>query len=99
MLIGATVLCFLVLLVLIADRFGAHVWHGGVDRMFYRCEECDLRYPRREIHDPRFQVCPSGHPVAIEPHSATAGVVGIFACLGFLTVAILFMVTGIVPVR
>ena len=99
MLVGASVLCFLVLLVLLADRLGSHVWHSDTDAAFYRCEECDLRYPRRELRDPRMQICPVGHYVALEQRSAAAGVVGIFACLGFLSVAIFLMVTGIVPVR
>ena len=96
MLIGATVLCFLVLLMLLADRLGAHVFHGEGARSFYRCEECDLRYPRAELHDPTLLVCPSGHPVAVEQPGVGAGVVAIFACLGFMTVAIMLMVTGVV---
>lgn len=95
MLLGAAVLCFLVLLVLIADRLGARLWHGGSEHAFYRCDVCDLRYPRRELPDPNLQVCPSGHPIALEPASTTAGTVGICACLGFLTVAILLLVTGV----
>jgi len=96
MLVGASVLCFLVLLVLLADRLGSHVWLGETDTTFYRCEECDLRYPRRELHDPRLQICPAGHVVALEQRSTPAGVVGIFACLGFLSVALVLIVTGIV---
>ena len=99
MLVGASVLCFLVLLVLLADRLGARVWHGEHNTTFYRCEECDLRYPRRELRDPAMQVCPAGHVVALEQQSTAAGLVAIFACLGFLSIAILLMVTGIVPAR
>ncbi|TMB91152.1 MAG: hypothetical protein E6J45_07065 [Chloroflexi bacterium] len=94
MLIGATVLCFLVLLVLVADRLGASVWHGGAQRTFYRCERCDLRYPRSDLGDPAMRVCPAGHPVALEEPGTAAGMVGIFACLGFLTVAIALVATG-----
>jgi hypothetical protein len=97
MLIGATLLCFLVLLALLADRLGAHMFHGGSERSFYRCEECDLRYPSREPGDPATAlVCPSGHPVAREQPGVSAGMVAIFACLGFLTVAVMLMVTGVV---
>ena len=95
MLLGAIVLCFLVLLVLISDRIGARVFHGDSHSVFYRCEECGLRYPRREISDPRLQVCPAGHRIALEPKSTAAGVVGICACIGFLGVAILLFVAGI----
>jgi hypothetical protein len=97
MLLGATVLCFLVLLVLLADRVGARVFHGDAERVFYRCEACDLRYPRREISDPRLLVCPAGHPVRLEEHRSSAGAVAIFVCLGFLAVAIGLMLTGVVP--
>jgi hypothetical protein len=97
MLVGASVLCFLVLLVLLADRLSSHVFHGERDTTFYLCEECDLRYPRHELHDPKMQVCPAGHAIALEEHGTAAGLVGIFACLGFLGVAIVLIVTGIVP--
>ena len=97
MFLGATVLCFLVLLALVADRVGGHVFHGESERVFYRCEACDLRYPRRELHDARLQICPAGHPVLAEKRRVTAGGVAIFACLGFLAVAIVLMLTGTVP--
>jgi hypothetical protein len=95
-LIGATILCFLVMLVLVADRLGAHVFHGDADRIFYRCEVCDLRYPRRELNDPRRQVCPSGHPVALEQRGVAAGLVGICICLGFLCAATVLIISGVV---
>jgi hypothetical protein len=96
MLLGATVLCFLVLLALLADRYGSRIFHGDGDRTYYRCAECDLRYPRRQIHDPRFQVCPAGHPVIAEEAGVSAGLIGIFVCLGFLLVALLLLLTGVV---
>ena len=96
MLIGASVLCFLVLLALLADRAGAH-WHGQRDRLFFHCEECDLRYPRSTGGGVVVQACPSGHPIVVEESGATAGSVAIFACVGFLVVAIALMVTGLVP--
>ena len=96
MFIGATVLCFLVMLVLVADRIGASVWRGGTHRTFYRCEACDLRYPRVDLGDPGLRVCPAGHPVSLDEPAGSAWLVGIFACLGFLTVAIALMATGLV---
>ncbi len=95
MLLGASVLCLLVLLMLLADRLGARVFQGRSDRVFYRCEACDLRYPRGDIADPELRFCPHGHPVVVEhPHTA-AGVVGICACLGFLSVALVLMLAGL----
>ena len=96
MLIGATVLCFFVLLALLADRYQARLFHGEGDRTFYRCVECDLRYPRREISDPRLLVCPAGHPIALEDRGVGAGTIGIFVCLGFLVVALVLLLTGVV---
>jgi len=96
MLIGATVLCLLVLLVLFADRLGASVWHGGGGQSYFRCEACDLRYQRRELHNHYLQVCPQGHQVIEEQAAVTAGMVGIFACFGFLAVALLLLATGVV---
>ena len=96
MLIGATVLCFLVLLVLLSDRYQARLFHGQADRTFYRCAACDLRYPRRQIADPRFAVCPSGHPITLEESGPGAGLIGIFVCLGFLVVALVLLLTGVV---
>lgn len=94
MFVGATVLCFLVLLALLADRYGSRVFHGEGDRVYYRCDQCDLRYPRRQIPDPRLRVCPAGHPIVIEEHRAGAGLVSIFVCLGFLVVALVLILTG-----
>ena len=96
MLIGATVLCFLVLLVLVADRYQARLFHGEADRIFYRCDQCDLRYPRRQISDPRLTICPSGHPITLEESGIGAGAIGIFVCLGFLVVALVLLLTGVV---
>ena len=96
MLIGATVLCFLVLLVLVADRYQARLFHGEADRTFYRCDQCDLRYPRRQISDPRLTMCPSGHPITLEDSGIGAGAIGIFVCLGFLVVALVLLLTGVV---
>lgn len=95
MLIGATVLCFLILLALVADRYGSRI-RGDGSREFYRCEACDLRYRRRQLEDPLLQVCPSGHPVWVEEPAMTAGTIGIFVCLGFLAVALVLLLTGVV---
>ena len=97
MLLGATVLCFLVLLVLLADRLGTRVFQGGVDRVFYRCDECDLQYPHREVRGSASLICPAGHVVRRDHPRTSAGAVGIFVCLGFLAVAIGLMLTGVVP--
>ena len=97
MLLGATLLCSLVLLALLADRLGARVFHGDTGRVFYRCDQCDLLYPRREITSPNAQVCPAGHAVRLEPARTSAGIVLIFVCLGFLAVAIGLMLSGVVP--
>jgi hypothetical protein len=96
MLVGASVFCILVLLVLLADRAGSRFWQGGEFSAYYRCDDCDLRYPRHELPDPRLQVCPAGHTVVMEQRRTTAGVVGICACLGFLSVALLLIATGVV---
>jgi hypothetical protein len=42
-------------------------------------------------------VCPHGHAVHEERRPATAGLVTIFVCMGFLFAAVLLVVTGIVP--
>jgi hypothetical protein len=97
MLLGATVLCALVLLVLLADRLSGSVWHGGGETLFYRCEQCDLRYPRREAGGGARLTCPAGHPISVERARTSAGSVAIFACVGFLVVAVVLLVTGIVP--
>ena len=98
MLIGASVLCFLVLMAVVADRYGSRFWHGGANSTFYRCEACDLRYLRRELDDPRRRVCPQGHPIDEKHPASTAGLITIFVCVGFLVAAVLLVVTGIVPV-
>lgn len=95
MLIGATVLCFLILLVLLADRYGARI-RGQGGRDYFRCEQCDLHYRRRQPAGPSLQVCPEGHPVQLEEPGTSASTVGIFICLGFLAVALLLVLTGAV---
>jgi hypothetical protein len=95
MLVGATVLCFLVLLALLADRYGARIRGDGAGA-FYRCEQCDLRYRRRQLADPGLQVCPYGHPIRVEEAGTAAGTIGIFICLGFLAVALALLLTGVV---
>lgn len=94
MLLGASVLCFLVMLVLLADKLGAAVFHGETNTRFYRCEGCDVRYPKREMIDPELRVCPAGHLVKVEKAHATAGIFGVFVCLGFLCAAGVFLLTG-----
>ena len=96
MLLGATILCSLVLLALIADRLGTYVWNSGENRFFYRCDSCDLRYPRGEMEDPELRICPQGHPVIVDRPRLTAGLLGMFVCLGFLCAALLLILTGAV---
>ena len=96
MLIGATVLCFLVLMALIAERIGVRFWHNGVNRAFYRCDACDLRYPRAGVNAREAIVCPEGHLIAREESGTPAGLVAVMMCLGFLTVALTLLLTGVV---
>ena len=98
MLIGAMVLCSLVLLVLVADRAGSWVSGYESEQAFYRCDSCDLRYQRREVGSASPLLCPAGH-LLINPlrRRTSAGTVAICACLGFLTLSALLIISGIVP--
>jgi hypothetical protein len=95
MLLGATILCFLVLLVLLADRASARLWRGGPEARMYRCAACDLRYPAADMHDPAFRLCPAGHLVVAEAdRGSAASLVAIFTCVGFLVVALVMLLSG-----
>ena len=95
MLLGATILCFLVLLVLLAERLSGRLWRGPQGSAMYRCPDCDLRYPATALHDPTVRTCPAGHRVVVEPEAAGgASLVAIFACLGFLTVAVALLLAN-----
>ncbi len=99
MLIFLASLAFLLMLLVIGERAGTRVWHGGTDRYFDHCATCDARYPRPAAI-PR-PVCPRGHPmtgVVAEPHSPTRrGVAFIALCAGFIVVALVLTATGVVP--
>lgn len=99
MLILLASVAFLLMLLAIGERAGAHVWHGGADRYFDHCASCGTRYPRpaglaREI-------CPHGHrmtAVVAERHGPSGrGIAFIAVCAGFIVVAVVLTATGIVP--
>jgi len=97
-LIGASVLMFLVLLVLLAERGGERMWQGiRADAIFY-CTPCDLRYRRDELRDTADRVCPHGHYVDVMPKGFSMGTVAIFTCVAFIALAGLLTATGLVPV-
>ncbi|HEV7677155.1 MAG TPA: hypothetical protein VGQ42_01140 [Candidatus Dormibacteraeota bacterium] len=97
MLIGASVLAFLVLLVLLAERGGERMWQGTHSALFY-CSPCDLRYRRDELVDQGDRVCPRGHYVDPVGGGFSMGTVAIFTCLGFIALAALLTATGAVPI-
>jgi hypothetical protein len=98
MLIGASVLAFLVLLVLLAERGGERVWQNvRGDALFY-CSPCDLRYRRDELSDVVDRVCPRGHYVDVLRPPFSMGTVAIFTCVTFIALAALLTATGVVPV-
>jgi hypothetical protein len=96
-LIGASVLAFLVLLVLLADKGGERMWQGTHSAMFY-CSPCDLRYRRDELVDQADRVCPRGHYVDPVGGGFSMGTVAIFTCLAFIALAAVLTATGAVPI-
>jgi hypothetical protein len=90
---------FLLMLLAIGERAGAHVWHGGSERFFDHCAMCDARYPRPA--GIARVVCPRGHvmtAVIAEPHSHGAGGLAFIALgAGFIAVAVVLTAAGIVP--
>ena len=97
MLIGASVLAFLVLLVLLAERGGDRMWHANrADARFY-CGPCDLRYRRDELIDQSDRVCPQGHYVDVVHGGYPMGTVAIFTCIAFIGLSVLLTVTGTIP--
>jgi hypothetical protein len=98
MLIGTSVLAFLVLLVLLAERGGDRMWQGVRNDAVFYCSPCDLRYRRDELRDSVDRVCPRGHYVDILPRGFSMGTVVIFACITFIAISALLTATGIVPV-
>lgn len=98
MLIGASVLAFLVLLVLLAERGGERMWQGTRGDAIFYCNPCDLRYRRDELRDQVDRVCPRGHYVDVLTGGFSLGTVAIFTCLAFIALSALLTVTGAVPV-
>src|SRR5258708_7088776 len=83
-LIGASVLAFLVLLVLLAERGGERMWRGtSTDALFY-CNPCDLRYRRDELRDQAARASPPAHYVDTLSGGFSMGTVAIFTCLVFI---------------
>ncbi len=98
MLIGASVLAFLVLLVLLAERGGERMWQGSRADAVYYCTPCDLRYRRDELRDPVDRVCPRGHYVDVLGTGFSMGTVAIFTCIAFIALAGILTAVGAVPV-
>ena len=98
MLIGASVLAFLVLLVLLAERGGERMWRDHHAVAAYYCGPCDLRYRRDELIDQVERVCPRGHYVDSLHRGFSLSTVAIFTCLGFIALAGLLTATGVVPI-
>ena len=98
MLIGASVLAFLVLLVLLAERGGDRMWSGARGDAIFYCTPCDLRYRHDELRDPVDRVCPRGHYVDVLTGGFSLGTVAIFTCLTFIALAAVLTATGAVPV-
>jgi hypothetical protein len=98
-LIGASVLAFLVLLVLLADRGGERMWRDYRAEAAYYCRPCDLRYRRDELIDVTDRVCPRGHYVELPNRGFSMGTVAIFTCVGFIALAGLLTATGVIPIR
>jgi hypothetical protein len=98
MLIGASVLAFLVLLVLLAERGGERMWRDHHAAAAYYCGPCDLRYRRDELIDQAERICPRGHYVDRAGRGFSLGTAAIFTCLGFLALAGVLTATGVVPI-
>lgn len=98
MLIGASVLAFLVLLVLLAERGGEVMWRDHQAPARFYCGPCDLRYRRDELIDQSDRVCPRGHYVDRVSKGFSLGTVAIFTCLTFIALAGVLTVTGAVPI-
>ncbi len=99
MLIFLASLAFLLMLLVIGERAGTRVWHGGADRYFDHCATCDARYPRPAAL--AREVCPRGHRITgviAEPHSSSGlGLAVIALCAGFIAVAVVLTAVGAVP--
>jgi len=97
-LVGASVLMFLVLLVLLAERGGDRMWQGHRGDAVFYCSPCDLRYRRDELRNLVDRVCPRGHYVDVVAKGFSMSTVAIFGCLAFIALAALLTATGLVPI-
>jgi hypothetical protein len=98
MLIFLAGVAFLLMLLAVGDRAGAQLWHGGTHRFFDYCATCDVRFGR-PAGIARL-ICPHGHvmsAVIAEPHTPPArGITLIGVCAGFIAVALVLTLTGVV---
>jgi hypothetical protein len=97
-LIGASVLAFLVLLLLLAERGGELMWRDHHPPARYYCSRCDLRYRHDELVDGEDRACPRGHHVDTMRGGFSLGTVAIFTCVGFIALAGVLTATGVIPV-
>ena len=99
MLIFLAGVALLVMLLVLGERAGVHLFHGGPHRYFDQCATCDLRYPRPA--GLQRLICPHGHvmtAVVAEPHSTGRGGTALIAlCAGFIVIALVLTATGVVP--
>jgi hypothetical protein len=98
MLVGASVLAFLVLLLLLAERGGEFMWQAQRGDARFYCTPCDLRYRVDELSDTADRVCPRGHHVDALPKGFSLGTVAIVTCITFIALAGVLTATGTVPV-
>jgi hypothetical protein len=99
MLIFLAGVALLLILAVLGERAGAHVWHGGTHRYFDECPICDKRYARPA--GVARLICPQGHlmtAVVAEPHTPhPRGNALIALCAGFIAVALFLTFVGVVP--
>jgi hypothetical protein len=97
-LIFLTGVVFLVMLLAIGERAGAHLFHGA-NRYLDYCATCGQSYPRPAGR--QRVICPRGHVMThliTEPRTQTRrGIVFIALCAGFIVVAIILTAAGFVP--
>jgi hypothetical protein len=98
MLIFLASIVFLLMLIALGERAGAHLWHGGATRYLDHCATCGISYPRPA--GLQRVICPHGHVMThliAEPHTQTRrGLVFIAICAGFVVVAIILTAAGFV---
>jgi hypothetical protein len=98
MIVGATVFMVLILMLLVAERGSGFVWRGGgADDALYYCNPCDLRYPLRELDDPRTRTCPRGHFVEPVAQGFPFSTFFIILCVVFIALGGLLIASGRAP--